>query len=238
MADARSVSELVEVAEPAWPGLAELIAGAALPVTVLPVSAEQGREVLYRLQVTARSPLGALALNCGGLLIDHGWLRVLGGGGNGLPDLATANSLNDPEDVQTPPQFLVVAYDVLGGRFAVDGGGLGVRPGEVCYWGPDTMEWTGIGVGHGDFVAWTLTDGPTGFYRDLRWPTWADEVSQLLPSDGITVYPPLFSTESRPIENTSRRPVPFSQLLQSHQDMAAQLADLPDGASVVFKVKD
>lgn len=145
MPELRSESELADVDEPAWPGLATLIDAAPLPVVVLPVPPDQARAVLYRLQVTARSALGALALNCGGLLIDHGWLRVLGGGGDGLPDIAAVNDLADPARTHSPPPFLTVAFDVLGGRFAVDGGGLGVQPGQVCYWGPDTLEWSGLG---------------------------------------------------------------------------------------------
>jgi hypothetical protein len=213
-----------------------MIDAAPLPVVVLPVPVEQAMAVLYRLQVTARSALGALALNCGGLLIDHGWLRVLGGGGVGLSDLATVNDLVDPAQSQGPPPLLTVAFDVLGGRFAIDGGGLGVQPGQVCYWGPDTLEWNGLGVGHSDFVAWALTDGPTEFYADLRWRNWSDEVDHLSPSEGISVYPPLFTAEAQPIDDTSRRAIPFDELLRGHQDMAAQLAALPDGAKLTFKV--
>jgi hypothetical protein len=57
--------------------------------------------------------LGAVALNCGGLLIDHGWLRILGGGGRGLPDLATVNGLGDPANTPGPPPYLTVAFDEL-----------------------------------------------------------------------------------------------------------------------------
>ena len=35
--------------------------------------------MLSRLQVTARSMMGALALSSGGMLVDHGWVRLLGG---------------------------------------------------------------------------------------------------------------------------------------------------------------
>jgi hypothetical protein len=65
-----------------------------LQVTILPVAADAGRDCLYRLQVSTRSRLGALALHTGGLVVDDGWLRVLGGGdGAGLPPLAQANGL-------------------------------------------------------------------------------------------------------------------------------------------------
>lgn len=64
--------------------------------------------------------MGALALPTGGLLVDTGWLRVLGGSGGdrGLPSPPQANDL--PGDEQ-PPAAPLVGYDVLGGRFEVNG---------------------------------------------------------------------------------------------------------------------
>jgi hypothetical protein len=110
----RNVEELTATPEPAWPALeAELLSSPQ--VTVLPVVDAAGRDCLYRLQVSTRSRLGALALHTGGLLVDDGWLRVLGGGGDtGLPSLAQANAL--PGDGR-PPASLVVGHDVLGGRY-------------------------------------------------------------------------------------------------------------------------
>jgi hypothetical protein len=35
--------------------------------------------------------LGAPAINSGGMLADHYWVRLLGGGSGHLPDLATAS---------------------------------------------------------------------------------------------------------------------------------------------------
>lgn len=60
--------------DPAWPELAARFAGAE-NARVIPISRPAGPKVLNRLQVTARSTLGALALNCGGVILDHGWLR-------------------------------------------------------------------------------------------------------------------------------------------------------------------
>lgn len=228
MSSPRTEAELINVDDPAWPELAASIADAQLPVEVVPISDEQGRQVLYRLQVTARSTLGALALNCGGLLIDHGWLRVLGGGSQGLPDLAAVNKLDDPTQGPNSQGYMTVAYDVLGGQFAIDGGGLGIQPGQICYFAPDTLTWGGLGVGHGSFVDWVLTDGPTQFYEDMRWDGWQDEVKKLTQSQGIAVYPPLWSAEGHSTDAASKRAISFDELLASHQDSAAQLASSPD----------
>src|ERR1044071_7443416 len=47
-------------------------------VTVLPRQDATARACLEALQATTRSPLGAIAHETGGMLIDHGWLRLLG----------------------------------------------------------------------------------------------------------------------------------------------------------------
>ncbi len=89
----------------AWDEISAAIAQAPYPVQQLPPDKAHAEAALARLGITTRSWLGAVVANTGGLSIDHGWLRVLGGGGGGLPDVATA------ADAAT--HRLVVAYDVL-----------------------------------------------------------------------------------------------------------------------------
>ena len=63
----------------AWPLVKRWIDQAANDVTTLPADPAGGERALEALEVTERSVLGALAVHTGGLSIDHGWLRVLGG---------------------------------------------------------------------------------------------------------------------------------------------------------------
>lgn len=193
----RAAGELAGVPDPAWPLWLELVRLAPVTAVVLPVDRPDGLEVLFRLQITARSMMGALALNSGGMLADHGWVRLLGGGSGNLPDLAAANGLGPP-GASPPPMSMTVGFDVLGGRFArmVLGGGL------------------------------------AGFYQDLRWPGWQQEVAALGPDQGISVYPFLFTAQSRPIAQASRRPVPFTELLDGHAEAERQVSRLPPGSPV------
>lgn len=207
-----------------WPDVADAIARAKPAATILPVAASAGQQVLARIGVTERSTLGALAANTGGVVVDHGWLRILGGGCGELPDIATASDVDGGG-----PAHLVVGFDVLGGRFAVDGGGLGVNPGEVCYWGPDTLSWSGIGCGHSAFVTWALSGGLTEFYPDLRWAGWENETKNLGLDQGISIYPPPFTAEGRDVGAAARRPVPHRELLEFYADMARQLDRVDDG---------
>lgn len=74
----RELSELIDVEEPAWPELREIVGAGPVSVEVLPADGGLGKASLLQLQVTARSYLGAVVLHCGGLLVDDGWLRVFG----------------------------------------------------------------------------------------------------------------------------------------------------------------
>lgn len=108
----RSLIELVESDDPAWPEVEAAVAAAPYPVEVLVADARQADAELLRLQVTSRSWLGAVVHRCGGLVIDHGWLRVLGSG-NKQRRLASLGEINEGIG-----GGIVVAQDVLGGQFA------------------------------------------------------------------------------------------------------------------------
>jgi hypothetical protein len=220
--DLRSAEELAAVENPAWPSIEALIARPGSVARALPIARADGEASLHALQVTAASALGALALNCGGLLVDAGWLRILGGGAEGLPSIAVANGLQDPSTIQAPPGHLIVAFDVLGGRFAVDGGGLGVNSGNVCYWAPDSLAWEDTGLGHGDFVHAFINGAATGFYADLRWSGWTEDVAALALDQGLSLWPPPFTVEGKDLASVSRRPVPFVELLGFYDDAARQ----------------
>jgi len=98
---------------------------------------------------------------------------MLGGSSEGLPDLAAANGLGPP-GASGPPPWLTIAFHVLGSRLAVNGGGLPGQPGEVCYWGPDTLAWTPLGGGYSQFARMLLSGALADFYQDLRWPGWQE----------------------------------------------------------------
>ncbi|MEU9713997.1 DUF2625 domain-containing protein [Streptomyces sp. NPDC047976] len=225
----REVHELVDVDDPAWPVLLEELSGSGVPVEVLPGDAEAGRAGLRQLQVSARSNLGGIVLNCGGLLVDGGWLRIFGSPGvpdaEGLPGLAEVNAMPSAFDpAWRPGAGLVVAHDVLGGVFALNGGDPGAagrpgEPGEVVYFAPDAPGWEALGAGHSAWLSWILAGGLEEFYGDLRWDGWRGEVSALNGRQGLSFFPPLWSAEARQdLSATSRRAVPMAELLGLGRD--------------------
>ncbi|WP_117208102.1 DUF2625 family protein [Allorhizocola rhizosphaerae] len=75
----RAIEELINPTGSAWPKLDSELA-ACPSAEVLPVDPAAGRRCLHAIQVTTRSRIGAMALHAGGVVLDHGWLRVYGGG--------------------------------------------------------------------------------------------------------------------------------------------------------------
>jgi hypothetical protein len=224
----REIAELVEVDDPGWPVVTEALAD--VDHVVLPPDVSACRATLLQLQVTARSLLGAVVLNSGGLVLHHGWLRVYGGSGGSLPSLAEVNGFPASFDPSWAPEAgLVLAHDVLGGVFALNGGnperfGRPGDPGQVVYFAPDTLEWETFDGGHGHWLMWMLDGGLPEYYATTFWPSWRAEVANLGPRDGITTYPPLWSKEgSENIAATSREAVPMRELLSFHADTCGQL---------------
>ena len=159
------------------------------------------------------------------MILDNSWLRVLGGGSDGIPDLASANDLGEAHETSSSPASMLVAWDVLGGRFAIDGGGLGVGPGQVCYFAPDALRWEGLGLGHGDFVFAMIGGATAQFYEGMRWPGWAEECEGLALDRGYALYPPPFSEQGKDFTTVSRRDVPMDELFAFYDDAARQLGE-------------
>src|ERR1700754_4174883 len=88
----RTLEELIDRDAPDIPLVRQWLAQSSRPIELLPPSERNG-EVLVGLQVTTRSPVGAIAYETGGILVDHGWLRILGSGHPKLPrDIAEWNA--------------------------------------------------------------------------------------------------------------------------------------------------
>jgi hypothetical protein len=235
----REIDEPANADDPAWPALQEAVASGAVPVRVLPADPEEGRRCLLQMQITARSTLGALALNSGGLVLDDGWVRVFGGGSDasgGLPSLAQVNRFPAAFDpAWHPAKGLVVGQDALGGVFALNGHDPAAAdrpgvPGQMIYFAPDTLTWEAMDMGHSAWVSWLLSGRLETFYDGLRWHGWREEASALAFSQGISVYPFLWSKEAHAdLAATSRRAVPMREVLGVAADFARQMGPADPG---------
>lgn len=225
----RSVQELTAGVS-SWPDVLTLLSSSSHTVSIEPADLAARNRALEDLQVTTRSLLGAIAWNCGVISIDHGWVRVLGAGFGSVAG-AHPQALHDPAGSRTF-QGVVVAYDVLGGRFAIHGEGLDeVKPGEVTYWGPDSLNWMPLQFGHSELIEFLLSDRLEAFYSDLRWDGWQNATSPVPLDEGLSTYPFLWSKEGKGA-NVTRSPVPMAEIVATAELAARQLRGLADGDSV------
>ena len=223
---ARSLDDLI-AGDDAWPEIQGWAAEAGNDVEIDEARREDGERALLELQVTTRSVLGALALRAAVVRVDHGWVRVLGGGGPGA-----RSSLIDPvpgsaAEPLALDEGLVIAHDALGGFFVVNGGELPGEPREVLYLAPDTLRWEQTGLGHSAWLRWLLGADLDEFYRGLRWPGWEDEVRGLSADQAIHTYPPLFTKQGKDTAAATRRAVPIGELWSLWLDFREQLGIEP-----------
>lgn len=214
----RTYEELLS-SDPAWPLLAADIERAPR-VTVLPRDPAAARACLEGLQVTTRSTLGALAHETGGLLVDHGWLRLLG---SGHPRFTrTLGGWNATLGVPLA-EMVIVADDAIGGVFAINGGALGPARGNVYYYAPERLAWEDMGIGHSQLVSWAIEGDLATFYGEWRWPGWEREADALEPDRMIFLYPPPWTEQGKDVASVHRGTVPAAELYRVQWDLARQL---------------
>jgi hypothetical protein len=222
----RALDELIDRDEPAMELIEEWMAKARRPAELLTCATEDGEANLQRLQVTTRSPMGALAYGSGGLLVDDGWVRVLGCRCARLP-----RGLADWNDVHGEPRLvgaLLVGDDVLGGFFALNGDRFESTPGNIYYLAPDTLEWEDLGFGYSGWLTWLLSGDLDAFYAGSRWPGWRADTRALPEDVAFSIYPFLF-TEGPPVGERSRRSVSIEELWSLHAvELPARLSVPPD----------
>lgn len=199
--------------------LASWITSASVPVEVIPPAPSAG-EVLHALQVTTWSTLGALAFSTGGLLVDGGWLRLLGIGHSAVPRHPSRSVTSWNEGRATG--FLLVGDDAAGGFFAIDGGALGGEPGEVHYLSPDGLAWEALGLGFTGFVRSMLGGRLALFAEDLRWTGWREDLGPLGGDEVFHFAPPLWTAEGS-VAGSSRRGVPIAEAWGLTLDLMDQL---------------
>lgn len=199
----RPLSELLSATD-AWPEMQAWIDRATNPVEVLPGDRRAGTEALHAVQITSTSPLGAIALSTGGLLVDHGWIRLLGAG---HPRIAGSLATWNPN----PPGAVFVGYDVLGGFFAINLGAMPLPIGRMMYFAPDKLAWEDLKGEYWQVLQWAFTGDIEAFYAGLRWDGWRVDVERLGGEDAFAFQPPL-DVPGMPIAQRQRRVVAVGKL--------------------------
>jgi len=121
--------------------------------------------------------------------------------------------------------FLLVADDVVGGFYALNGGAFGPETGKIFYFAPDTLRWESMNnMDYSELLVWALGDKLSRFYASLGWDGWESEVSFMGGDSALSVYPFLWSKEAKDIARSSRKACPIEEVYELNVvDLPAQL---------------
>lgn len=220
----RSIDELINKTEPGWILVNEWIDSAKNKVEVLPVDTERAKDALFKTQVTTRSPMGAIVYTTGGLLIDNGWIRILGSGSvklnRTLPDWNKGKVF---KEFGEKAPFLLIADDAMGGFFLLNGGGLGNDLGKVYYFSPDNLEYEPLELTYTGFLIFCFNDNLEEFYKGYRWTNWKEEVGNLSGDKTYNFFPTLWTKEGKDINEVSRKIVSVEEQYHLNLNFRKQL---------------
>ena len=213
----KNLDELVNKGEPGWDLVKEWLIGAKNHYEILPKEISRAEVELVNAQVTTRSPMGAIVYETGGILIDYGWVRVLGSGSSrldrGLMEWNKGKSFG----------FLLVADDVIGGYFAINGGAFGNEPGNIYYLAPDTLEWENLDFGYSDFLNWLLHGNIRKFYEPFKWQNWPEDTRKINGNQVFHFFPFLW-TKYDCIEDLNRKAISVEENYALTLEMQNQLS--------------
>lgn len=219
----RSIEQLINTTEPGWTLVQQWIDGANNKVEVLSADTAKAKDALYKTQVTTRSPMGAVVYMTGGLLVDNGWIRILGSGSEKLNrSLPEWNKGKAFETFGQPVPYLLIADDALGGFFLLNGGGLGEDLGKVYYLAPDNLEYESLDLTYTDFLQFCFNSNLDEFYKGYRWTNWQSDVAVLSGDKVYSFFPYLWTSEGKDINKVSKKEVPVEEQYHLNLDFRKQ----------------
>ena len=220
----RSLEDLVNTKVPAWPFVKQMIDTATNKVEVLPIDSFRAKDALYKTQVTTQSPMGAVIYHTGGILVDNGWIRILGSGSKKLQRTLPAwNKGKSFADWGQKPAYVLIADDAAGGFFAINGGAFGKDKGNTYYLSPDRLVWEPLRLSYTDFLYFCFNNDLDGFYANLRWKGWQEDVSSLSTDKAFSFYPALWSKEGKDINKNKKKKIPVGELFLYNLEMRKKL---------------
>jgi hypothetical protein len=221
----KPLNELIDPDNTGWIAVSRMIESAKDHVEVLGRDAKRADSTIYQTQISTDNPLGGVIYNTGGILIEGGWVRILGSGcdrmnrGIGTWNKGKSYSKNGN------PAMMLIADDVIGGFFAINTGGIDeINLNKVFYFGPNSLKWEFTGLNYLQFISFCFSDQITEFYTDFRWKGWQQEVSTVSTSNVISVYPLFWTKDGREIKS-HRKVLPVQKMWDTYLAKHKTLTD-------------
>lgn len=205
----QNVNELINTEEPGWELVRQWIDEATRPVEVLPILSKlQAEDALYQTQVSTRSPMGAIIYETGGILVNNGWIRILGSGSDKLKrSIPEWNKDKSYHAYGEQAGLLLVADDALGGFFCINGGLLGKDVGNIYYFAPDSLDFEPLEINYSQLITFFLSGNIEQFYEGFHWDTEHEDLKMLSADDVFNFSPPLWTVEGKNLNESVKRHV-------------------------------
>ena len=203
----KKIEELVCGGSAGWDRILALAEHARNGVDIQPKDSAKASLALVQSQLSTNTMLGSVIYNCGGILIDGGWLRILASGCTRLPRSIpewNAGKIKATKNDET--FYLLVADDVLGGLFAIKAATVEEleTTGQVFYYGPNSLTWQSTGLNYASFLGFCFSGNLKDFYDDFRWKGWQDDIKTINCNLVISCYPMLWTREGLQIKSNRK----------------------------------
>lgn len=208
----RNVGQLIDTKESGMNLIKSWLKGSVNDVQILPRDKTKAEKALYNTQVTTRSPMGAIIYETGGILVKGGWIRILGSGGNdhlnrSLPDWNKGKTFKEFGD---RPSYVLIADDIWGGLFAVNGGGLSIDDlGKVFRFSPDTREWNSMGKSYSEFIVWCFQTDLNKRYKRFLEGKYKNLPKNISGDEAVILASWLVSEDEKETDNDDLQVVPM-----------------------------
>ncbi|MHC0447731.1 DUF2625 domain-containing protein [Flavobacterium sp. 3-218] len=220
----RPVNELIDQKDSGWKLVKEWTDSAKNKIEILPVDPQKAKDALYNTQVTTSSPMGAIVYKTGGILIDNGWIRILGSGSTKLTrSLPEWNKGKSFKEYGEAPSFFLIADDALGGFYILNGGALGEDLGKVYYFAPDNLEYEKLDITYSEFLEFCFNNDLDKYYSGSRWENWKKDLATLQGDQVFNFYPFLWTEEGSDINKVQRKMIPVEEQYSLNLDLRKQL---------------
>lgn len=171
------------------------------PLKLLPVDSARAQFAIFQLGIPLHSTLAAFIYHCGGMTVDHGWIRVIGSGNTGFErgflDWNKDRKAYRPDSTE----LILIADDVVGGLFGLEKRSDGdIENSLVYYYGPNSLRWETVGLSYAGFIRYCMNGDLNQFYGDFKWKGWREEISVINTNQVISCYPLLWTKEGKELK--------------------------------------
>lgn len=160
------------------------------------------------------SLMGVIVSHTSGIVIDN-WIRVIGQQHKERKGIFEYNKQKN----SLTEGMLLVAYDIVGGIFAVNLNRFKENELSVWYFAPDTLEWECLDLTYPQFITWLINGDTDTFYKNMRWHSWKNDCLNVSFENVIQIYPFLWAKECM-IETASKKVISFEEMSQINFEFA------------------